>query len=97
MQPVADNTNPLSVYLSHPDLLPEYIHTLTGICTQFYTVNNRSVLTSLNGSKVQYRTVSATSFSARGVQTAQLVNADGYATLNGFVSLGWGSAWLGPS
>jgi hypothetical protein len=93
LQPVADNTNPLSVRLGNPDLRPEYIHTLTGTYTQFNAVNNRSVFASLNGSKVQDRIVSATSFSARGVQTTRPVNADGYATLNGFASVGQRLAW----
>ncbi|KAA9327673.1 outer membrane beta-barrel protein [Hymenobacter busanensis] len=93
LQPVADNTNPLNVRLGNPHLRPEYVHSLTATYSQFNAVNNRSVFLLLGGNQVQNRIVSATSFSARGVQTTRPVNADGYATLNGFVSLGQRLSW----
>ncbi|OON66479.1 outer membrane beta-barrel family protein [Hymenobacter sp. CRA2] len=93
LQPVADNTNPLSVRLGNPALRPEYYHTLSATYQQFSAVNNRSVFGMLSANEVQNRIVSSTTFDARGVQTTRPVNADGYRTLNGFLSLGQRLGW----
>lgn len=93
LQPVADNTNPLYLRLGNPLLRPEYQHTLTATFNQFNAVNNRSVFAMLSGTQVQNRIVSSTTFDARGVQTTRPVNADGYRTLNGFLSLGQRLGW----
>ncbi|GAB2476717.1 hypothetical protein GCM10011375_21130 [Hymenobacter qilianensis] len=93
LQPVADNTNPLYIRFGNPRLQPEYYHTLTATFNQFNAVNNRSVFGLLSANQVQNRIVSATSFSASGVQTTRPVNADGYRSLNGFLSLGQRLGW----
>ncbi|MGY2132968.1 outer membrane beta-barrel protein [Hymenobacter sp. HD11105] len=93
LQPVADNTNPLYVRLGNPNLRPEYYHTLTASFNQFNAVNNRSVFGLLSANQVQDRIVSASSFSANGVQTTRPVNAGGYRSLNGFLSLGQRLGW----
>jgi hypothetical protein len=93
LQPVADNTNPLYVRLGNPLLRPEYYHSLTATYNQFNATNNRSVFGLLSGTQVQDRIVSSTSFDAAGVQTTRPVNANGYRTLNGFLSLGQRLGW----
>ncbi|RTQ48232.1 TonB-dependent receptor [Hymenobacter gummosus] len=93
LQPVADNTNPLYVRLGNPLLRPEYQHQLTASYNQFNAQNNRSVFGLLSGSQVQNRIVSSATFDARGVQNTRPVNADGYRTLNGFLSLGQRLGW----
>ncbi|MCC3160515.1 TonB-dependent receptor family protein [Hymenobacter sp. 15J16-1T3B] len=93
LQPVTDNTNPLFVRRGNPLLRPEYLHTLTATYQQFNAVNNRSLFGLLSATQVQDRIVSATSFDAQGVQTTRPVNADGYRTLNGFLSLGQRLGW----
>ncbi|MCB2406499.1 outer membrane beta-barrel family protein [Hymenobacter lucidus] len=88
LQPVADNTNPLQVQRGNPALRPEYIHSLLTTYSQFNARNNRSVFVLLDAAQVQDRIVAATSFSAGGVQTTRPVNANGYRSVNGFLSLG---------
>ncbi|WP_303312010.1 hypothetical protein [Hymenobacter sp. BT730] len=56
-------------------------------------MNNRSVYALLRGNSVQDRIVSSTAFTPSGVQIIRPVNADGYTTLNGFLSLGQRLAW----
>ena len=88
LQPVRDNANPLSVQAGNPTLRPEYVQSLVASYSQFDAATNRSVFGLLNGSRVDDRIVSATSFNARGVQTTRPVNADGFYSLTGFLSLG---------
>ena len=88
LQPVRDNFNPLSIEAGNPNLRPEYVHALVASYSQFSPATNRSVFALLNGSLVNDRIVAATAFSPRGVQTTRPVNADGYASLTGFLSLG---------
>ena len=88
LQPVRDNSNPLSIEAGTPNLRPEYGHALVASYAQFNPTTNRSVFALLNGSLVNDRIVAATAFSPRGVQTTRPLNADGYASLTGFLSLG---------
>jgi hypothetical protein len=88
LQPVRDNSNPLSVLLGNPGLRPEYVQSVVATYSQFSAATNRSLFALLNGNRIDDRIVSATDFSARGVQTTRPVNADGYYSVNGFLSLG---------
>ncbi|SFQ02094.1 outer membrane beta-barrel family protein [Hymenobacter arizonensis] len=88
LQPVRDNSNPLSVQTGNPNLRPEYVQSLVASYSQFDAGTNRSVFGLLNGSRVDDRIVSATDFNARGVQTTRPVNADGFYSLTGYLSLG---------
>jgi hypothetical protein len=88
LQPVPDNSNPLSIRLGNPDLQPEYAHSLSATYNHFDPARGRSIMGLLAGSEVQHRIVSATTFDAAGVRTTQPVNADGYWQLNGYLALG---------
>ena len=88
LQPVRDNSNPLSIQTGNPNLRPEYVHPLVASYSQFNAGTNRSVFGLLNGSRVDDRIVSATDFNTRGVQTTRPVNVDGFYSLTGFLSLG---------
>lgn len=88
LQPVPDNSNPLSIRLGNPDLRPEYGHSLTATYNQFDLARGRSLTGLLAGQAVQHRIVAATTFDAVGVRTTQPVNADGYVEVNGYLSLG---------
>ena len=88
LQPVRDNSNPLSIAVGNPNLRPEYGQSLAATWSQFAPATSRSVFAVLNGSLINDRIVAATTFSERGVQTTRPVNADGYASLTGFLSLG---------
>ncbi|MGI4872125.1 MAG: outer membrane beta-barrel protein [Janthinobacterium lividum] len=87
LQPVPDNSNPLSISLGNPELRPEYAHSLTGTYNHFDPARSRSVLALLSGSAVQHRLVAASTFDAAGVRTTQPVNAEGYYQLSGFLAL----------
>ncbi len=88
LQPVRNNSNPLSIEAGNPGLRPEYVQALVASWSQFAPATNRSVFAVLNGSLINDRIVAATAFSERGVQTTRPVNADGFASLTGFLSLG---------
>jgi hypothetical protein len=87
LQPVRDNSNPLSIQAGNPNLRPEYVQALSANFSQF-NATNRSVFAVLSANRVDDRIVSATSFNTRGVQTTRPVNADGFYSVNGFFSLG---------
>jgi outer membrane receptor protein involved in Fe transport len=88
LQPVPDNSNPLSIRLGNSDLRPEYGHNVTATYNQSDWAGGRSVLALLVGQAVQHRIVSATTFDAAGVRTTQPVNVNGYVALDGYLSLG---------
>jgi len=88
LQPVPDNSNPLSIRLGNPDLRPEYGHSLSATYNQYDLARGRSVLALLAGQAVRHRLVSATTFDAAGVRTTQPINADGYVAANAYLSLG---------
>lgn len=88
LQPVPDNSNPLSIRVGNPNLRPEYGHSLTATYHQFDLARGRSVMALLAGTAVQHRLVSATTFDAAGGRTTQPTNADGYFRLSGFLALG---------
>jgi hypothetical protein len=88
LQPVPDNSNPLSIRRGNPDLQPEYVHSLNGSYQHFDPATSRSILASASGSAVQRRVVASTTLDATGVRTTQPVNADGYWQLGGYLALG---------
>ena len=88
LQPARDNTNPLSIEAGNPALRPEYAHTLQATWSQFDAATSRSVFALLSASRVDNRIVAATTFNPGGVPTTRPVNANGFASLNGFLSLG---------
>ena len=88
LQPVRDNSNPLSIEAGNPALRPEYAHTLQATWSQFNAATSRSVFALLSASRIDNRIVAATAFSPAGVPTTRPVNADGFASLSGFLSLG---------
>ncbi|GAB3942865.1 TonB-dependent receptor [Spirosoma harenae] len=88
LQPVIDNTNPLNIRAGNPLLAPEFYTTATltyngstGLGTKSF-----SVFASLNQSN--NRIATATTISPSGVQTTQPVNAGGFWSANGAMSIG---------
>ncbi len=88
LQPVIDNTNPLNVRIGNPQLAPEFYNTMI----LGYTVSKEqgtksfSAFASLNQS--DNRIATATTISPSGVQTTQPVNAGGFWSANGSMSIG---------
>lgn len=88
LQPVPDNSNPLSIRRGNPDLQPEYAHSLTATYNHHNLARGRSLLALLAATGVQHRIVSATTFDAAGVRTTQPTNASGYWQASGYLALG---------
>jgi outer membrane receptor protein involved in Fe transport len=88
LQPVADNSNPLNVRLGNPLLKPEYYHNVTLTYNGSESSGERSVFMFASLNQSNNRISSATNISNSGAQTTQPVNAGGYWTGNGFLSLG---------
>jgi outer membrane receptor protein involved in Fe transport len=88
LQPVADNSNPLHVRLGNPSLKPEYYHNVTLTYNGSESSGERSVFMFASLNQSNNRISSATNISNSGAQTTQPVNAGGYWTGNGFLSLG---------
>ncbi len=88
LQPVPDNSNPLSISLGNPDLRPEYAHSLLATYNHFDPARGRSVMALWSSSAVQHRLVAASTFDAAGVRTTRPINANGFFQATGFVALG---------
>ncbi|WP_338869624.1 TonB-dependent receptor [Spirosoma sp. SC4-14] len=87
LQPVVDNTNPLNVRLGNPALRPEYYNTITLTYNGTGTVMGRSLFMFASLNQSTNRIASATTINSAGVQTTQPVNAGGYWSLNGTMSI----------
>lgn len=88
LQPVPDNRDPLNIRLGNPALKPEFYNTISLTFNNFSSAGNKSLFAILNLNQASNRIVNASSFSETGVQTTRPVNADGFYSINGFVSVG---------
>ncbi|GAB4040782.1 outer membrane beta-barrel protein [Spirosoma gilvum] len=88
LQPVIDNTNPLNIRTGNAALAPEFYNNVTLTYNGSSGQGNKSlfVFGSLNQSN--NRIATATTISNAGVQTTQPINAGGYWSANGMLSLG---------
>ncbi len=88
LQPVANVTNPLFIQVGNPALRPEYTHSVSFSYNSFQPTTNRSVFAMLNAGITGHRIVNSTRIDSTGVQTTQPLNANGFSTVSGSVSLG---------
>lgn len=88
LQPVADVTNPLFIQAGNPALRPEFTHSLSLSYNGFQTTTYRTVFALLTVGLTNHRIVPATTLEASGIQITRPVNANGYTTANGTVSIG---------
>lgn len=88
LQLVANVTNPLFIQLGNPDLRPEYTHLVSLTYNSFQPTTNRSVFALVNAGVTNHRIINSTKIDSMGVQTTQPINANGFSTLAGSVSLG---------
>ena len=88
LQPVIDNTNPLNVRIGNPQLAPEFYNTiiLAYNVSKEQGTKSFSAFASLNQS--YNRIATSTTISPSGIQTTQPVNADGFWSANGSMSIG---------
>lgn len=88
LQPVANVTNPLFIQLGNPTLRPEYTHLVSLTYNSFQPTTNRSVFALFSAGVTGHRIVNSTRIDSSGVQTTQPLNANGFSTVAGSVSLG---------
>ncbi|MBC3788913.1 outer membrane beta-barrel protein [Spirosoma utsteinense] len=88
LQPVADVTNPLFIQAGNPALRPEFTHSLSLSYNGFQTKTYRTVFALLTVGLTNHRIVPATTLDVSGIQVTRPVNASGYTTANGTVSIG---------
>ena len=88
LQPVIDNTNPLNVRVGNPQLAPEFYNTVVLTYNGSSGLGTKSffVFASLNQSN--NRIATATTINSAGVQTTLPVNAGGFWSANGSMSIG---------
>jgi len=88
LQPVVDNSDPLSTYTGNPDLRPEYAHTLSTRFLNFDQFTMTSIFANLNATYVSDRITNASTVDSlfrrnlRPVNVAQDLTLNGYASFN---------------
>ncbi|MGN6508667.1 MAG: outer membrane beta-barrel protein [Chitinophaga sp.] len=84
LQPVRDNTNPLNITIGHPDLRPQFNHSVS-LQYSKYSGGGFGTYSSIGFSPVQNRFSTVTRVNEKGGQTVQTVNVNG--TYNAYVNL----------
>jgi hypothetical protein len=87
LQPVIDNTNPLNVRMGNPTLRPEYYNNVTLTFNSSRSQGSKSLFLFASLNQSNNRIATTTSVSSAGVQTTQPINAGGYWSANGVLSL----------
>jgi Outer membrane protein beta-barrel family/CarboxypepD_reg-like domain len=87
LQPVVDNSNPLNVQQGNPALQPEYYNILTLTYNGARSLGSRNLFLLANLNQSNTRIGTATTIDQTGVQTTQPVNAGGYWSGTGFLSI----------
>ncbi|TAE22269.1 MAG: TonB-dependent receptor [Cytophagales bacterium] len=95
LQPVVNNTNPLNIQTGNENLKPEFGNNLNLNFNNFNPTSFKSLFASLNVNQVSRRIVNATTYNPAGGQLTKPINADGFYSVNGFVSVGRSLTWQG--
>ena len=88
LQPVVDNTNPLTIRTGNPLLAPEFYSTVVFTYNSSAGFGTKSLFAFANLNQSNNRIATATTISPSGVQTTQPVNAGGYWSANGSMTIG---------
>ncbi|NND05271.1 MAG: outer membrane beta-barrel protein [Saprospiraceae bacterium] len=95
LQPIVDNSNPLSIYIGNPDLLPEYTHRLQFRYFSFSQFSMTNFFAMLTGSYTDNAIINARTIDEQFRQTTTPVNVDSDYRLTSFLGLGTPAKWLG--
>jgi hypothetical protein len=88
LQPIVDNSNPLSLYVGNPDLQPEYNHEFYARFSSFTQFTFTSIFATFRGIYTTNKIINATSMDTMFVQTLQPVNVDNDVYLDGYFEFG---------
>ena len=88
LQPVIDNTNPLNVRIGNPQLTPEFYQAIFLTYNGATDEGDNSFFAFAGLNQSDNRIAASTTISPSGVQTTQPVNAGGFWSANGSVSIG---------
>ncbi len=95
LQPLVDNSNPISVYIGNPDLRAAYNHRFTLHYTAFDQFNFRSFFVSLNGTYTSNAITNSQTIDNLFRQTTQPVNVDYNFSLSNYLSFGTPLKFIG--
>ncbi|MEM6965758.1 MAG: TonB-dependent receptor, partial [Bacteroidota bacterium] len=85
LQPILDNTNPLSLYVGNPNLKPEYNHRLNLRYRLFDQFNFRSFFAAINTTYTEDKITNSTTIDSFFVQTTQPVNVKNDWNTSGYL------------
>ena len=88
LQPVIDNTNPLNIRVGNPQLAPEFYQAVFLTYNGSTDEGDNSFFAFVGLNQSNNRIATSTMISPAGVQTTRPVNADGFWSANGSVSIG---------
>jgi hypothetical protein len=95
LQPFADNSDPLNVYMGNPDLIPEYTHRVNVDYRLFDQFSFRNLFAYARFDYTRNDISQARSVDAQGVQNRSPVNSGGAWSANAGLNLGTPVRWLG--
>ncbi|WP_332368918.1 TonB-dependent receptor [Spirosoma telluris] len=87
LQPVVDNTNPLTIRLGNPALRPEYYNTITLTYNSSSGAGGKSLFLFASLNQSDNRISTTTTVNNAGAQRIQPINAGGYVSVNGSLSI----------
>lgn len=88
LQPVVDNTNPLTIRVGNPALRPEYYNVVTLTYNGSSGASGKSLFLFASLNQSSNRISTTTTVNSAGAQTTQPINAGGYLSANGTLSIG---------
>lgn len=77
LQPIADNSNPNSIYIGNIDLLPDYSHNFNLNFNSFKPISGKNIWAGMNFSTVSNAFTNKTIYDSLGRSVTQTVNVDG--------------------
>ncbi len=88
LQPIVDNSNPLSIYLGNPDLIPEYAHRIQLRYFSFSQFSMTNFFAVVNATYTENAIINARSFDQQFRQVTMPVNVEDDYRLASFVGFG---------
>ncbi|MBX2814871.1 MAG: outer membrane beta-barrel protein, partial [Saprospiraceae bacterium] len=88
LQPIADNSNPLNIYIGNPDLVPAYSHRLQLRYFSFSQFSMTNFFATLTGTYTNNAIVNARTIDERLTQITKPVNVDNTYRASAFVGFG---------